>query len=656
MRILSARTTAASVACAIALGVTSFATPRNCQAETAKFELGGRIYTKYLYRNDDSQGLLSLGNPFWPDDIAGGNGIGSEFELTVKGNVSKYVQAGARLASRFGERWQDWWESGSAWYDREENTSGDSAGMNRASYLKLRGTWVQFTPRSWRIDWVRIGSSDFGMFNPWTIGKIRYIDRDNGKGWFVSGHIDEGRELTYTLGAIAMPKLWVGPWWSTGLGDPNLTNPFWSRDWAWAGRVDWRVGDATLVKVTGSFTQDLEVDPADPDAVGSTAPNCTDALGHPIPGCAPDHAVDVYARYATANATIEVERDVGDTNRAELLLGYSNQQLDPRLTGNGVAMNQGMFPAVFKDTQDLAARVRLSTDDPFEIGLSAKFEYFNIGEDWNAIFGARREADVLLTDGFLGGGQLPTLNLANEFIDFDEAWYESCIGWHGATGLLSLERGNWRMDGEYTFLTYNTNGQSRDVDTVYPDFLHTDGYTDTTLFDYANTTDRGRDPRSVYHRDQLRRTHIAVLRGRRTFDVGRGVELDLKAKYIRDEDFRSTRHADDPADFDPYADDYKGDILVGRVALSLPVADGLKIGVGGQIDRWYEDNRRGTRELGYGDDVTEKETAFFKTSYYFAGLRAGYYLEYIHKLQHREREADQRWSVWRSKATVEVAW
>ena len=44
------------------------------------------------------------------------------------------------------------------------------------------------------------------------------------------------------------------------------------------------------------------------------------------------------------------------------------------------------------------------------------------------IFGARREADVLWTDGFMEGGQLPTLNLANEFVDFDEDWYESIVG------------------------------------------------------------------------------------------------------------------------------------------------------------------------------------------------------------------------------------
>jgi len=163
------------------------ATP--ARADLTKFEIDGRIYTKHLYQNDDSQGLNTLGNPFWPDNLSGHNGAGSEFELSIRGHVSQYVETGARIASRFGERWQDWWESGNSLSGGVENTSGDSAGMNRASYMKLRGTYIQASPEVFGIDWVRAGSSDFSQFNAWTIGKIRYIDRDNGRGYFASGHV-----------------------------------------------------------------------------------------------------------------------------------------------------------------------------------------------------------------------------------------------------------------------------------------------------------------------------------------------------------------------------------------------------------------------------------------------------------------------------------
>ncbi len=633
--------------------------PTDASADITKFELDGKIFTKQLYQNDDSQGLMTLGNPFWPDKISGHNGVGTEFELGIRGHVSSLVEAGARLSSRFGERWQDWWESGASDFSGVENTSGDSAGMNRASYMKLRGTYVQITPQAYGIDWLRIGSSDFSMFNPWTIGKVRYIDRDNGRGYFASGHFGSNEAFQYHIGLIAMPKLFVGPSWSTGLGDPMLTQAFWSRDWAYAASLRWRVNDHTTVRAVADLTQDLEVDKNDPDAVGSNNPNCLDKLGNTIAGCAPDHAVDMKTRYASFNGTFDIDQEIGETIRIQGLIGYFQQQIDPTLAGNGVALNQGVFPLVYKDAHDFAGTLRLTATDPFDIGLTLQGEYFNIGSEWNSIFGARRESDVLLTEGLVGGGgQLPTLNLANEFIDFDDDWVESCIGWHGGTGLLTLDRGDTQIKAEYTFITYNTNTVSlnakkgdvdhpRDVDKIYPDFLHTDGFTDTALYDYANTSDRGRDPRSVYRRNQARYTNIGVLNLHHQFMVGRGLDLDAKAKYINDVDYRSLTTTED---------DYHGNIYQARVKLSTPIADGWKVGLIGQLDQWNELNRKGTLELGYGDDVTKKAMVALQTSVLFAGVKLSYYLEHIDKWQDRQRDGNQYWNIWRSKATVEAAW
>ena len=633
-----------------------WATPAH--ADIGKFELDGRIYGKHLYQNDDSQGVLTLGNPFWPDNISGHNGVGSEFELGIKGHVSQQVEAGVRLASRFGERWQDWWESGNRNFSGVENTSGDSAGLNRASYMKLRGTYIQVAPQILGIDWIRVGASDFSMFNPWTIGKVRYIDRDNGRGYFASGHFGADEAVRWQVGAIAMPKLWVGPNWSTGLGDPNLAQAFWSRDWAYAGSMRWQANERTALRLVGSFTQDLEVDRADPDALGSTNPSCKDKLGQAIPGCTLDHAVDLLNRYVSFNGTLDVDRELSETVRITGLVGYFQQQVDPKLAGNGVALNQGVFPIVYKDTHDYAGTLRLTANDSLDNGLSLQAEYFNIGAEWNSIFGARRESDVLLTDGFIGsGGQLPTLNLANEFVDFDDEWVESCIGWHGGTGLLTWDHGDTRIQSEYTFLTYNTNTTSvfsqdktdhpRDVDKIFPTFLHADGFTDTALYDYANTSDRGRDPRSVYHRNQARRSHIGMLKLHHQFPIGRGLELDVKGKYINDVDYRSLTIEDD---------DYHGDIYTARARLALPIADGVKLGVIGQLDHWVEANRKGSLELGYGDDTTDKRTVALQATVLFEGVKVAYYLEHVDKDQRREREGDQHWNVWRSKATVEAAW
>ena len=150
-------------------------------ADIGRFDLAGRIYTKWLYRNDDSQGVLWLGNPFPAgDNYSGNNGVGSEFELKIMGEVSEAVRAEVRLKSRFGALWHDWWENGDL-KPGEIDTSGESLGMNHAEYIKLRGYFIDANLPIPSVRSVLVGSSDLGMFNPWTIGKVRYIDRDNAK-------------------------------------------------------------------------------------------------------------------------------------------------------------------------------------------------------------------------------------------------------------------------------------------------------------------------------------------------------------------------------------------------------------------------------------------------------------------------------------------
>lgn len=644
--------------------------PGSATADIANFDLAGRLYTKYLYRNNDSQGLVSYGNPFWTDTISGDNGIGTEFELKVFGKVSKYVEGYARLQSRFGELWQDWWESGDATADRVADTSGDSMGMNHASYIKLRGTYVRLMiphPGWWthNLTW---GSSDLGLFNAWSIGKVRYIDRDNGKGIFAHGSVNQGL-VTYDLAMIAMPKLWVGPWWSTGIGDPNLDNPFWSQDWAYAAKLtvqpDW--GSFTLI---GTLTNDFEVDQTDPDAVGSVYASCTDDLGNHIVGCTKDYAVDYFSRFWSAVVTFEAQIDPVDWYSGNYFMALSMQGIDEQLTANGVAENQGVSPVVYMDTYKGVFgsgdnwAFKLRNDFTFDFGLTVKTEYFNIGQHYNAIFGARREADVLLTDGFIEGGQLPTLNLANEFIDFDESWVESAIGWHGATIQPSyvhdFDGGTFEIMGEGTVITYNTNAQNRDVDSVYPDFLHSDGYTDTDLYDYANKIDRGRDPRSIYRRNQDRLSAIAVLAPKVSFDTYKGMDLAMKFKYIWDRDRRSLCTADD---------NYQGHIIQAGATFEAGLWDGLRGELGYRYSRWIEDNRKGTLVVGdqdlctvasisgYNDDLTVKHLTFIGMSLDYEGLKLGYRLEFLHKDQYREPvDRDQQWVVFRGKFTLEANW
>jgi len=622
----------------------------DARADLANFDLSARIYTKFLLQNNDSQGVLTLGNPHpQGDNFSGSNGIGTEGELTVTGRLGPRVSTGMRIQSRFGSVWQDWWENGNA--SDKAALSGETLGMDHAQYMKLRGVFLRLGTESDLLRWVTIGASDLSMFNPWTIGKIRYIDRDNAAGVFLEGAVGEDAPLTYHAALIALPKLFVGPGWSTGFDDLAIDTPLITRDFAYGLKVGYTPNTDWSFTLVNTFTDDLEIDRADPDATGSLLGACADELGIPVPGCDKDHAVALIPRYRNLVSTLEVKGLVSDWLIPELLVAHSLTRLGEDVAANGVANNAGIFPVLYKDTggstADLALRARLELEDLGGTGVGLKIEYFNIGSEFSTVFGARREADVLLTDGIAGPDQLPTLNLANEFIDFDERWVESCIGWHGATLLLGAELGPFAVDLEGTGMTYNTNQQGRDTASIYPDFQHNQGFTDTDLYDYANTLDRGRDPRAVYLENQDRLTLIAMLRLQYALPFGTGWSLAVKGKLVRDTDGRSLDSRDD---------DYAGTLLTARAELVVPVARWLTLTPGFQIDRWDEQNRSGDINLGYEDYTTGKEKPFVGARIEYSGVTFAYYLEYLNKVQDREKQEDQLWSVLRSKGTVEVAW
>lgn len=632
---------------AVLAALAALAWGQAAHADIASFDLAGGIYTKWLYRNNDSEGVLSYGNPFWPENFSGDNGVASEFELKLHGRISEFVEADARLLSRFGATWHDFYENGNLRYDTPNN-SAESLGLDHAQYVQLRGTRVLIRPPYEWLSQVIVGSSDLGMFNPWTIGKIRFIDRDNSKGVFLSGTAFEDDALSWTTAAIALPKLWGGPGWTTGLGDSALDSPLFSRDWAYGARLDLDLDDVAL-SLVGTTTLDYEIDRADPDARAALSPTCEDALGNAIPGCARDNAVDLNERYSNTVASFEAQVETLDDIVLNGFVAFAASRIDDRYAANGVADNAGVFPMPYDDVQDFAVRARADFYEPFEAeDLSVRAEYFNIGDDFVSHFAARREADVLLTDGFVEGGQLPTLNIANEFQDFDEPFFESAIGWHGGT-LLVEQQGLGPLDIklEQTAITYNTNAQDRDVEQVYPDFLHTDGYTDTVLYDYANVQDRGRDLRSVYRENQERFSLISVLWTTLRVDPLWDSRFDLKLKYIRDTDERDTARSDD---------DYAGDLMMARLSWTLPINDELSTTLGGQYDRWMEEHRSGSPSAGYQDYDTTRLIGSLKLSWSFGGVQLSYLLEGIYKDQDRARDEDQLYHVLRSKAAMSVAW
>ncbi|HEY4220755.1 MAG TPA: hypothetical protein VGO62_05415, partial [Myxococcota bacterium] len=194
------------------------------------FTWKGDFFTKMLLRNNTSGGCVSYGNPAPEgDNFSGDNGVCSELGLTLVGRVSDRVEAGARIQSRFGAEWADWYENGDL--ASVPDGSGESLGQNHAAYLQLRGIYLRIAPPIPTVKSVLFGASDLGMFNAWTIGKSRYTERDNGRGLFLDGSF--GDPFSYTLGIVALPKLFAGPGYTTGIADPLIDNPFWQRDVAY---------------------------------------------------------------------------------------------------------------------------------------------------------------------------------------------------------------------------------------------------------------------------------------------------------------------------------------------------------------------------------------------------------------------------------------
>ena len=393
------------------------------KAAPPTFALRWRVetYTKILYQNDQSQGSVSMGTPHPKgDNYAGNNGFASELVLYVDGRVSDRVEVGARLKSRFHRQWGDFYENGDMAVDESgtpagADATGESLGMNHAAYIQLRGLYVRMKPPIPTVKTFHVGSSDLGDYNAWTIGKVRYIDRDNANGLFLDGSV---KSLNYHIGRVTLPKLYASAGWNSGHDDALVQNPFWTRDASYVLKLDQQPTDWISWKLVSAFLIDEEADLNDPDAYGSN--NFQDKT---------DHVVSTLPRYMNSNTTLELQLNKGIVD-SNVVVGVSYSKPDLGYVANGVDNNDGIFPIPMKEATSYAAKARADIIDPFGIGLSIRFEYFNIGADWVATFGSRRENDVLLTDGFLDG-QTPTLNVANEFIDFRDQYYESIIGWHG---------------------------------------------------------------------------------------------------------------------------------------------------------------------------------------------------------------------------------
>ncbi len=490
--------------------------------------LGGTTYTKFLWSTMRDEGSL-FNFTTVPGEGWGNNGQGSEIELFVNGRLSKQVEFKSRIHSRFSQN--QWTNFGGFGGDPSVPCVDGNCGEfdpRSNQYVKLRGVSVILTPGYRWLDSAVVGASDLGQFDSFVIGQIRYIDRDNASGVFVRGSALD-RKLTWDLARISLPRLWAGPGFTTG--GWNAT------DAAYAFQAKLAASQALDVGVIGDYVSDREIDENDFHL---------------------DNGRSLEPRFRNAVAGVKVGARAGPADvRAAVYYSYSRTQ-DAFVNPNVGFV--GFTPVLGGRHEDWTGIVNVGLVDLVP-GLTVNLQGFRIGAEYSSIMASRREADVLLTEGhdatwafpgpsnakfgvFGGHGndtvigyggwsgnaqQVPTVNVDNEFSDFDEPMAETSIGWVGGTVNPVFAAGPLEVSGEYTFLTYDTNWQAWDDpskaigNTEFPSF---EGPVGLGSF------------RSAYAPFQDKQTHILALRAKYVLDVLRGVDLFGKVKYIHETDNR----------------------------------------------------------------------------------------------------------------------
>jgi hypothetical protein len=502
-----------------------------------KLQWFGTVYIKFLDGNRNLNGLTNNVETI-PGETNGDQGQGIEADLNLKANVSRNVEAGVRLQSRFNQNF--WSNFGGFGYNPDPANLGDENNPLRNQYIKLRGAYVRITPGYEWIDSVLIGNNDFGLWDPLTLGKFRYIDRDNAGGVIAQGTGANGA-VKWDVARLSLPKLFLGP------GFSNDNSNLFANDAAWI--TQWKVQASPTTNLTAivMHVDDRERDPRDTDVRDGR-------------NTISRYSNEVYALKGQFTGIPNL-----DINAAAY---YSEFEIaNTACPGTDLNGSCRFSPTLRRDASDWAGFLN------FEIGeiipnLTFSAQAFHIGSDYLSVLAARREADVLLTEGREGswqwgrpdynfgnpnngnstgglgyGGwngstqQVVSLIADNDNTDFDERAVETVIGWQGVTFVPRFSQGDLELQGEISYVTFDTNwqacgGTDKDRDCArYPrqEGIHSWGL--------------GGDHRSPYAPYQDRHFWIAALNGNYLADIGEGLQLSARIKYIRDEDKRVTQQS-----------------------------------------------------------------------------------------------------------------
>lgn len=475
----------------------------SASATTIDFS-GSNFYMKFLGGNQNKASTSSI-------DTASGSDQGqfTELNLVFKATISPQVEAGGRVQSRSSASY--WTDFGG--FGNEGNVNNN---INDMKFMKLRGAYAELTPGYNWLSLARIGSSDWGMFDPFTVGKIRYIDRDNYNGFYFKGPVAAGS--TWELARVSLPNYLQ---FNYGQGATCCsTDATQYNEAVYIAQFKMPVRGAKLVTSYQSFVD-----------------HTLAATANPLVG--------VNTKGIYKNTVFALKADGSPTDAIDLRGAYYWSSSDP--AAGSLGENWGNAPRGY--TNDKAIKLDADLTQTPISGLAFNFQYFNIGAGYYSTAAARRESDVLLTEGsesawynwgqalwsggstsdYTQGAASPngrpgvpngTQNglTDNAFMDFNESPTESVVGWKGLSMVAKYDVANSPMSLEATRVGYNNNWN---------------GYSASGPL--AN----------VFTANQDRTTNIVSFKLNHNFSVMGGVDTNFKYKRVADNDKVITANAGD---------------------------------------------------------------------------------------------------------------